>query len=51
MPSKWRVNDRGQDLCSYFFPDGKHRKDRAGAQQECLVSDYHGPGMNGPDLQ
>jgi TolB protein len=22
--TKWRVNDRGQDLCSYFFPDGKH---------------------------
>ena len=22
--NKWRVNDRGQDLCSYFFPDGKH---------------------------
>jgi TolB protein len=21
--TKWRVNDRGQDLCSYFFPDGK----------------------------
>jgi TolB protein len=21
--SKWRVNDRGQDACSYFFPDGK----------------------------
>ncbi len=22
--TKWRINDRGQDLCSYFFPDGKH---------------------------
>ena len=22
--TKWRVNDRGQDLCSYFFPDGRH---------------------------
>jgi Tol biopolymer transport system component len=22
--AKWRVNDRGQDACSYFFPDGKH---------------------------
>lgn len=22
--TKWRVNDRGQDACSYFFPDGKH---------------------------
>jgi len=22
--SKWRLNDRGQDACSYFFPDGKH---------------------------
>jgi TolB protein len=22
--TKWRVNDRGQDLCSYFFPDGEH---------------------------
>src|SRR5262245_36889683 len=21
--TKWRVNDRGQDACSYFFPDGK----------------------------
>jgi TolB protein len=21
--TKWRVNDRGQDLCSYFLPDGK----------------------------
>jgi TolB protein len=21
--TKWRDNDRGQDLCSYFFPDGK----------------------------
>lgn len=21
--TKWRVNDRGQDLCSYFFPDGR----------------------------
>jgi Tol biopolymer transport system component len=20
----WRVNDRGQDACSYFVPDGKH---------------------------
>jgi TolB protein len=22
--TKWRVNDLGQDLCSYFLPDGKH---------------------------
>jgi Tol biopolymer transport system component len=22
--TKWRVNDRGQDACSYFFPDGEH---------------------------
>jgi Tol biopolymer transport system component len=22
--TKWRINDRGQDACSYFFPDGKH---------------------------
>jgi TolB protein len=22
--TKWRLNDRGQDACSYFFPDGKH---------------------------
>jgi TolB protein len=22
--TKWRVNDRGQDLCSFFFPDGRH---------------------------
>ena len=21
--TKWRVNDKGQDACSYFFPDGK----------------------------
>ena len=21
--TKWRINDRGQDACSYFFPDGK----------------------------
>jgi len=21
--TRWRVNDRGQDACSYFFPDGK----------------------------
>ncbi len=21
--NKWRINDRGQDACSYFFPDGK----------------------------
>ncbi len=21
---KWRINDRGQDACSYFTPDGKH---------------------------
>src|SRR5215468_12399278 len=21
--TRWRVNDRGQDLCSYFHPDGK----------------------------
>src|SRR6516164_1166263 len=24
--TKWRVNDRGQDACSYFFPDGEDRK-------------------------
>ncbi len=22
--TKWRVNDRGEDLCSFFSPDGKH---------------------------
>ena len=22
--TRWRINDRGQDACSYFFPDGKH---------------------------
>ena len=22
--TKWRINDRGQDACSYFFPDGRH---------------------------
>lgn len=22
--TKWRINDQGQDACSYFFPDGKH---------------------------
>ena len=22
--SKWRINDHGQDACSYFLPDGKH---------------------------
>jgi Tol biopolymer transport system component len=22
--TKWRINDRGQDACSYFFPDGQH---------------------------
>jgi TolB protein len=22
--TKWRINDRGQDACSYFFPGGKH---------------------------
>jgi Tol biopolymer transport system component len=22
--TKWRINDGGQDACSYFFPDGKH---------------------------
>jgi Tol biopolymer transport system component len=22
--TKWRVNDRGLDACSYFLPDGKH---------------------------
>ncbi len=22
--TRWRVNDRGQDACSYFFPDGRH---------------------------
>jgi len=22
--TKWRVNDRGQDACSYFFPDARH---------------------------
>jgi TolB protein len=21
--TKWRINDRGQDACSFFFPDGK----------------------------
>src|SRR6266853_5626521 len=21
--TRWRINDRGQDACSYFFPDGK----------------------------
>lgn len=22
--TKWRINDRGQDACSYIMPDGKH---------------------------
>jgi Tol biopolymer transport system component len=22
--TRWRINDRGQDACSYFFPDGTH---------------------------